>query len=853
MARKNKDPHASREAEKYENPIPSREFILSMMEEIAEPVSYESLCEALNLADDPQQSEALRRRLIAMSRDGQLISNRRGVFGLADKMELIKGRVQGNKEGSGFFVPQDGSGDLFLPPNEMLRVFDGDMVLARVAGVDRRGRKEGMIVEILERRTNQVVGRFYKDSGFGLVVPDNRRISQEVLIPENAQGKAEDGQFVVARLTNYPDRRRKATGEVVEILGDHMAPGMEIDVAVRSHGIPHEWPQAVESALGSLPTTVSKDELKGRQDLRKLPFVTIDGEDAKDFDDAVYCEPGPHGTAKLFVAIADVSHYVKPGESLDIEAQNRGNSVYFPGHVIPMLPEVLSNGLCSLNPHCDRLVMVCEMELGRTGMLKSYRFYEGVIWSHARLTYTEVAEMLEAEPEGEARARSKVRLQARYAEVLPHLEALYEVYQKLSAARRKSGAMDFSGNETRIVFGETRKIREIVPVIRNDAHRLIEECMLMANICAAQCLSESELPALYRVHDGPNMDKMDNLKAFLKERGILLSRSAKPTPKDYQRVLEMTAERPDGHLIQTMMVRSMLQAVYQVENNGHFGLNFDAYTHFTSPIRRYPDLLVHRAIRYLIRNCKMPGKAIKVAGAGKLAKRDIYPYQEKEMQQFGEDCSVSERRADAASYDVLDWLKCEYVMDRVGEEFDGTISSVTGFGLFVQLNDIYVEGLVHITALDNDYYQFDPVKQWLRGERNGVTFRLGDSVRVRVARVDLDERKIDLQWVSGRGDTDNKGGAAKRNAKSSNAKRKPAGKKKSVSGGSAAVKAGGKQTANPAARKTAKKKNVRKKAGGSKAKAAAAGAKKAGAGKAKPKAAKKSARRKSNAKRQVLD
>lgn len=852
MARKNRDPHASREAEKYQNPIPSREFILSVMEEIAEPVSYEALCEALGLAEDPQQSEALRRRLIAMSRDGQLISNRRGVFGLADKMELIKGRVQGNKEGSGFFVPQDGSGDLFLPPNEMLRVFDGDMVLARVAGVDRRGRKEGMIVEILERKTSQVVGRFYKDSGFGLVVPDNRRISQEVLIPENAQGKAEDGQFVVVRLTNYPDRRRKATGEVVEILGDHMAPGMEIDVAVRSHGIPHEWPQAVDDALGSLPTEVSKGELKGRKDLRKLPFVTIDGEDAKDFDDAVYCEPGPHGTAKLFVAIADVSHYVKPGESLDVEAQNRGNSVYFPGHVIPMLPEVLSNGLCSLNPHCDRLVMVCEMELGRTGKLKSYRFYEGVIWSHARLTYTEVAEMLEPEPEGEARARSKVRLQERYAEILPHLEALYGVYHKLAETRRKSGAMDFSGNETRIVFGETRKIREIVPVFRNDAHRLIEECMLAANICAAQCLRESELPVLYRVHDGPNMDKMDNLKAFLKERGILLSRSAKPTPKDYQRVLEMTAERPDGHLIQTMMVRSMLQAVYQVENNGHFGLNFGAYTHFTSPIRRYPDLLVHRALRYLIRKGMMPDKAIKQPGAVKLAKRDIYPYQEKDMQQFGEDCSVSERRADAASYDVLDWLKCEYVLDRVGEEFDGTISSVTGFGLFVQLNDIYVEGLVHITALDNDYYQFDPVKQWLRGERNGVTFRLGDSVRVKVARVDLDDRKIDLQWVSGRegsGKTGsgNKGGAAKRAGKSSGARRKTGSKNKSAAG----------REEKP------KQKNARKKPGGSKGRVAAQPAKPPGANTSKntskkaapkkPKATRKTARKKSNAKRQVLD
>lgn len=742
------DPYASREAENYANPIPSREFILDMMAEIAGPISYEALCEALNLADDEDQAEALRRRLIAMTRDGQLASNRRGVYGLADKMELVKGRISGNKDGNGYFVPLDGSGDLFLGPHEMAKVFDGDIVMARVTGVDRRGRKEGMITEVLERRTAQIVGRFYQDEGFGIVVPDNRRISQEILIPEKDSRGARDGQFVVAVIRSYPDRRRKAVGAVAEILGDHMAPGMEIDVAVRSHGIPYQWPGEVKQEVKGFAEDVAPGDLKGRVDLRDLPFVTIDGEDAKDFDDAVFCEPGARGTSKLFVAIADVSHYVRPSSALDEEAQNRGNSVYFPGHVIPMLPEVLSNGLCSLKPEVDRLVMVCEMDLTRAGRISDYRFYEGVIRSHARMTYTEVADMLE-EPESETRARTRERLRSKYAALVPHLEALFSVYERLAAARQKAGALDFSSNETRLVFGETRKIREIVPVIRNHAHRLIEECMLAANVCAAELLAASELPVLYRVHEGPNMDKLDNLRAFLRERGILLSRSARPEPRDYQRVLQITTERPDAHLIETMLVRSMLQAVYQPENIGHFGLSFAAYTHFTSPIRRYPDLLVHRALRYLIRSGKQAAHTVQVEGARRLQRREIYPYQPKDMTHLGEVCSMTERRADAASYDVLDWLKCEYVKDRVGDEFDGTITSVTAFGLFVQLNDIYVEGLVHITALHNDYYQFDPVRQLLRGEHSGVTYRMGDSVQVRVVRVDLDERKIDLQLLRG--------------------------------------------------------------------------------------------------------
>ncbi|MDX1490329.1 MAG: ribonuclease R [Pseudohongiellaceae bacterium] len=737
-----KDPHAKREAQKYENPIPSREFILQHMEKSGKPVSYSELCEELAM-DEFEQAEALRRRLIAMSRDGQLISNRRGVYGLVDRMELIKGRVQGNKDGYGFFIPADGSGDLVLTAAEMQKVFDGDIVLARVSGVDRRGRKEGMIVEVLERRSQQIVGRFYWEKGFGVVVPDSRRNTHEIMIPEKDNRGAKDGQFVVAKISSFPTQRRKAVGAVVEILGDHMKPGMEIEVAVRSHDIPHKWPRAVISQTKGIGTEVSQEDAAKRVDLRELPFVTIDGEDAKDFDDAVYCEQEARGACRLYVAIADVSHYVGVNTALDEEAQNRGNSVYFPGHVIPMLPEALSNGLCSLKPKVDRLVMVCEMELTKQGRVKDYCFYEGVIHSHARLTYNEVADILE-EPETETRAKNQARLKKRYEALLPALDSLYSVYHKLAERRRKAGALEFSSTETRIVFGETRKISEIVPVVRNNAHRLIEECMLAANVCTANFLAESTLPVLYRVHDGPNMDKLENLKVFLKEMGLVLTRSAKPTPKDYQRVLQSIALRPDAHLIQTVLIRSLLQAVYQPENLGHFGLGFAAYTHFTSPIRRYPDLLVHRALRYLIRNARQKAHVRKVKGVKALAKKLIYPYELSDIQSFGESCSMMERRADAASYDVLDWLKCEYVQDRVGEEFIGTVSSVTAFGLFVELRDIYVEGLVHITALKNDYYKFDPVRHLLLGERSGKVFHLGDEIQVKVARVDLDERKIDL-------------------------------------------------------------------------------------------------------------
>ncbi len=735
----NLDPEAAREAEKYENPIPSRELILQHLAERGAPANREQLVEEFGLSSE-EQVEALRRRLRAMERDAQLIYTRRGTYAPVDKLDLICGRISGHRDGFGFLIPDDGSDDLFLSPAQMRLVFDGDRALARVSGLDRRGRREGALVEVVSRAHETLVGRFFEESGIARVVADNPRIQQEVLIPQDKQGGARHGQFVQVRIEQWPSGFRQAQGEVVEVLGDYMAPGMEIEVALRSYDIPHEWPSAVLKEVAKLKPEVAEKDKAKRVDLRHLPLVTIDGEDARDFDDAVYAEARKGGGWRLFVAIADVSHYVKVGSALDQEATTRGNSVYFPEKVVPMLPEILSNGLCSLNPLTDRLAMVCEMTLSRTGKLTGYEFYEAVIHSHARLTYTKVSQLLETPDSVEGR---------QVAEQLPHLvpslRQLYALYQVLLSARQRRGAIDFETQETRIVFGADRKIAEIRPTQRNDAHKLIEECMLCANVATARFLQQHGIPALYRVHDGPPAERLEKLRLFLGELGLTLNRGkGDPTPSDYQALLQTIRERPDYHLIQTVMLRSLSQAVYSPDNAGHFGLNYEAYTHFTSPIRRYPDLLVHRAIRSVIRS-KTPSEHVRRAGASSMPKARIYPYDEPALAQLGEQTSMTERRADEATRDVTNWLKCEYMRERVGEVFPGVISAVTGFGLFVELTDIYVEGLVHVTALPDDYYHFDPIHHRLSGERSGRSFRLGDSLSVRVARVDLDERKIDFE------------------------------------------------------------------------------------------------------------
>jgi len=686
-------------ARKYENPIPSRELILQLLEEAGEPLVWQQVAERLGL-DDEESQVALTRRLRAMERDGQLVRNRRNAYGPLDKMDLVRGRIIAHPDGFGFLVPDDGSDDLFMGPRDMRALFHGDRVVAHVSGIDRRGRREGAVVEVLERNTHQIVGRLLIEGGIAVVAPDSKRITHDILIPVEELGDAREGQIVMVEVVEQPSRRRQPIGRILEVLGEHMAPGMEIDIAARAHGLPYLWPQGVEDEIAGLKPRVLPSHKKGREDIRELPLVTIDGEDARDFDDAVYCEPQGSGW-RLLVAIADVSHYVGVGSALDAEAIERGNSVYFPGRVIPMLPEVLSNGLCSINPKVDRLCMVCEMQVSSSGKVKSHRFFEGLMRSHARLTYDKVAAIID----GHAGLRKT------YARQVPHLENLHDLFQAFSTQRKKRGAIEFETTETRIVFGEDKKIERIEPLMRNDAHKMIEECMIAANVEAAKFLTKHKMPTLFRVHDTPKETKLIDLRAFLGELGLDLPGGDKPTAKDYATLLASVRERPDAHLIQTVLLRSMNQAVYQPENLGHFGLSLEEYAHFTSPIRRYPDLLVHRGIRHILRG-------------GKAADFDYAP---SDMQNLGERCSMTERRADEATRDATDWLKCEYVMDKVGEAFPGIITSVTGFGLFVELDDIYVEGLVHVTSLTSDYYHFDPAHQ------------------VRVVRVDLDEKKIDFE------------------------------------------------------------------------------------------------------------
>jgi len=713
-----KDPYAQREAEKYENPIPSRELILQLIEHAGKPLRREEIAEAFSLeAED--QLEALRRRLRAMERDGQLLFNRGKKYCLVNNEDLIAGRIIGHADGFGFLKPDDGSDDLFLSPREMNPLLHNDRALVRIAGVDKKGRREGAVVEILQRNTHQVVGRLYKEDGFTYVVPDNKNIAQTILVEKGGVGKAKQGQIVVAEIVEQPTKLHQPIGRIIEVMGEHMAPGMEIDMAIRSYELPNQWPDELLEEIKPLKKEVPESAKQDRVDLRKIPLVTIDGEDARDFDDAVYCQKTPKGW-KLLVAIADVSHYVQINSALDKEAQKRSTSVYFPEQVIPMLPEILSNGLCSLNPHVDRLCMVCELYINEEGQVTRSRFFDAVMSSHARLTYNEVAKML---------VDGDKELAEKYKALMPHLQELYALYKVMRVSREQRGAMDFDTQETRIVFGAERKIEKIVPVVRNDAHKLIEEFMITANMAAARFLNSKKMPKLLRIHEGPSADKLLNLKTFIGELGLSLGGGAKPTPLDYMHLMESIKDRPDAHLIQTVLLRSMSQAVYSPELKGHFGLALDAYAHFTSPIRRYPDLLVHRAIRHCLQ-----GKPV-----------ESFFYGVPDMVVLGEQCSAHERRADDATRDVVSWLKCEYMMDKVGEEFPGIISAVTSFGFFVELAEIYVEGLVHISNLAQDYFHFDATSHQLRGERTGVNYRLGDSVKVRVARVDLDEKKIDFE------------------------------------------------------------------------------------------------------------
>ena len=739
-----RDPHADREAENYENPVPSRELILEVLNDHGKPMEFEQIASLLEVDEDGEVG--LERRLKAMLRDAQLVQNRNGKLGVVSRMDLIPGRVQGHKDGFGFLIPDDKTqSDLFLGPRQMEKVMDGDRVLVSDAGVNRFGKKEARIVEITERVATEVVGRFRREAGISFLEPENRRITREVLVEDKNGLQPNPGDHVRATITQYPSRDHHVLVRLEEIIATPDQAGMEIEVALRRFEIPHVWPDGVEADAERFGTGVPHKAKAHRVDLRDLPLVTIDDETARDFDDAVYVERRPRGGWRLIVAIADVSHYVSPGSALDREAATRGNSVYFPNRVVPMLPEALSNGLCSLNPHVDRLCLYCDMRISANGRLTGFVFREGVMRSRHRLTYNKVGAIIE-EPDSQLAQDTVASLDD---ESLDMIWSFHEMFLALRKRRAERGAIDFDSDDTRIIYDENQKIQAIVPVTRNVAHIMIEEAMLAANICSAKLLEKSGLPALFRNHEPPKEERLSKLQQFLGGLGLSLGWSeGAPKPHVYQDLREQILDRPDRNVIQTMMLRSMTQAKYEAENKGHFGLAYKAYTHFTSPIRRYPDLLVHRAIRFLIRS---EGEPNHVDNPGKLPKvpaEKLIPYSQADMVAIGEQCSMTERRADDATRDVVSWLKCQFMESHIGDVFEGVISGVANFGLFIQLNELHIDGLVHVANLDSDYYHFDEVNLTLTGESSGRKFGLGDGVTVRVAAVHTEDRKIDLQLES---------------------------------------------------------------------------------------------------------
>jgi ribonuclease R len=704
-------------------PIPSREEVLTVLRDRGRPVPGKELMKALGLPSQRQQ-DAMRTRLQAMIRDGQIIANRKSEYCLIDRIPLVVGRVIGHRDGYGFVVPEEGGdGDIYLAPRQMREVMHGDRVAVRIKGLDNRGRPEGSLVEVLERNTREVVGRFARESGVGFVIPDNARLTHMVAIPPRQTHRARPGEIVVAEILEQPGKGSQPVGKIIEVLGAADAPGIETEVAIRAHDIPFRWPEDALAQAEALGSRVAPAEKRDREDLRSVPLVTIDGADAKDFDDAVFCEPAGSGW-RLLVAIADVSHYVRPDTALDNEARDRGTSVYFSRRVVPMLPESLSNGLCSLNPRVDRLCMACEMHVDADGQVTVSRFFEGLMRSHARLTYDEVAAAM---VEGDEKARRRI------GELRPHLDHLFAVYKSLSAARRRRGAIDFDIPEVGFAFDRHGRIARAVPRRRNDAHRVIEECMIAANVEAARFLRKRRIPTLFRVHPGPDVDRLEDLAMFLEAYGVKMPRRDKLEPKHYRQIVDQIAGRPDEALIETVLLRSLSQAVYTPANEGHFGLALTEYAHFTSPIRRYPDLLVHRAIRHCLRG----------GGAGG------FLYDRPTLDRLGTHCSSTERRADDATREALDWLKCEFMRDKIGEQFDVLVTGVTDFGLFVQIAELQIEGLVHVTSLGADYFRRDAVHRRLLGDRTGQSFQLSDRLAVRVARVDLEERKIDFELADG--------------------------------------------------------------------------------------------------------
>ena len=712
------DPHADRESQRYENPIISREALMAFLSDAPGPLNVEEISRALKLTA-PDRLEALSRRLNAMLRDGQLLMNRRGGFAVVEQLDLIAGVVIAHPDGFGFLKPEKGGDDLFLPPGEMRKALHGDRVLVSVTGVDHRGRREAAIAEVLERRMTRLVGRYSERAGIGMVVPDDRRVLTELLIPSDARNGAREGQLVVCEIVEPPQRGRPPIGKVLVVLGDKLTPSRVVEMAIHGHNLPHEFNEETLAEAAAVPLEVPSDEARLRTDLRKLPLVTIDGEDAKDFDDAVWCETD-HKGFRLIVAIADVSHYVRPGTALDDEATLRGTSVYFPGFVVPMLPETLSNGICSLNPKVDRLCFVCDMHVDFQGQVTGSKFYEAVMRSHARLTYTQV---WKAVGEKDEEARTQI------GAVLPHVERLHQLFEVLAKARTQRGAIEFSSSETRFVLDAKGEVTQAGMLERNDAHKLIEECMIAANVEAARFILKKKVPAPFRVHDRPPESKYADLLEYLSEFGLRLPSYSTVTPKDFTILLKKIRERPDAALLETVLLRSQSMAVYSTDNKGHFGLALEAYGHFTSPIRRYPDLLLHRSIKHAL----LQGN------------EDGFGYSAEEMAKLCLQCSEKERRADEAEREVDERYRSAWMEQHVGSEFDGVISGVTSFGLFVELIESKVNGLVHVTQLPHDYYHFDPLRKALRGERKGTTYRLGDPVRVLVLKASVEDKRIDFK------------------------------------------------------------------------------------------------------------
>lgn len=714
-----RDPKKDEESQKYENPIPSRDFIIQFLQDYGIPVSFEVIAKNMHLKSE-EQSSALKRRLKAMERDGQILYNRRGFYGLVEKMDLVRGVVMASKEGPGEVLSDTGR-SIGLSSSQMRSVFHGDKVIARPSGINAKGKLVGQIVEILARNTHELTGRFYTELGVSYVVPVNTMLKHDVLVlPNSDQNTIEEGTLVKVSIISQPSFRTQPVGRIKHILGSQDSTEEAINMAIKTHNLSTQWPDSVQKLVNEMPDAVTPSEFEARYDLRHLPFVTIDGEDAKDFDDAIYAETKKSGGWRVYVAIADVSNYVKVASQLDLEARNRSTSVYFPGHVIPMLPEKLSNHLCSLKPNVDRLALVCEMTVSQKGRLSGYKFYCSVIRSKARLTYTEVAGLLE---------ESNYDFYQKYPELAPHIFDLYGLYLMLNEQRQARGAIDFDTIETQFELNENYEIKSILPRARNDAHRLIEECMLLANQAAARFIIKHKQNAPFRIHEGPMANDVSALKEYLKTQGLGLQGGDDPQPLDYARLLQQAKQHKNFDNIQLVTLRSMNQAIYSPDNEGHFGLALKAYTHFTSPIRRYPDLIVHRIIKYMIGEKKQGG----------------HQYTKEALYGLCDHASVAERRADSASKDVEEWLKCNFMQHRIGEVFEAVIVKVTGFGFFVQLKENYIQGLIHIASLEGEYFHFDPVRYMLIGEHTRTIYQMGDHLTVKLIRVDMSSFKIDFE------------------------------------------------------------------------------------------------------------